>query len=232
MENTYLARILEKTKFTQLSLDREPGIERAALGAFAGKIKAGECHAFLVAITKNLGMDKRRNLIIKGATKFERYRQERSDLFSATDDEIKVEFLRDQIIEKEQSYKNGAFLSNPFHTITEPERSTSWITGHVPISRRRQARLHFYASLHSVDNLFNCNRRALSHLERSTFHQNGTWSGKSPYRPDLVQKLLDIHRAYFNFIKTSERDKKTPAMRMGLANAPLKVEDIMYFKYF
>ena len=50
----------------------------------------------------------------------------------------------------------------------------------------------------------------------------------SPYNPDIVNKILLIHRTYHNFVKRHYKTKETPAMRLGLANAPVDPDDILY----
>jgi hypothetical protein len=55
------------------------------------------------------------------------------------------------------------------------------------------------------------------------------WYAYAPYRPDLVVRLLDIYRVYYNFIKKGE-DGKTSAMRLGLAKGAIRYEDIIYCK--
>ena len=49
------------------------------------------------------------------------------------------------------------------------------------------------------------------------------------YKPENLIKTLEIFRVYYNYCKVGE-DKKTPAMRLGLAEAPIKPEDILYYK--
>jgi hypothetical protein len=40
--------------------------------------------------------------------------------------------------------------------------------------------------------------------------------------------LLEIFRTYFNFCEIG-KDKRTPALRLGLARGPVAPEDILYF---
>ena len=75
-------------------------------------------------------------------------------------------------------------------------------------------------------------RRRLSPLERSIPSASSSrrmWYAYAPYRPDLVVRLLDIYRVYYNFIKKGE-DGKTSAMRLGLAKGAIRYEDIIYCK--
>lgn len=41
-------------------------------------------------------------------------------------------------------------------------------------------------------------------------------------------KLLTIFRVFYNYVAAGQ-DKETPAMRLGLAQAPIKIEDLLYF---
>jgi len=45
----------------------------------------------------------------------------------------------------------------------------------------------------------------------------------------MVGKLLDIFRVFYNFVEV-EKNKQTPAMRLGLAKGKITIEDIIYYK--
>ncbi len=57
-----------------------------------------------------------------------------------------------------------------------------------------------------------------------------TWYGKQPYDPRMVQKLLDLLRLFHNYCLKSKKDKMTPAMRLGLARAPIDLDEVIYFQ--
>jgi len=93
-----------------------------------------------------------------------------------------------------------------------------------------RAWLYNKASLHSVNTYFANVRRKLSLLERPIATPSSLgrkWFAYSPYNPALVNKLLLIHRAHYNFVG-KRGQKETPAMRLGLAKAPVEPEDIIY----
>jgi hypothetical protein len=74
-------------------------------------------------------------------------------------------------------------------------------------------------------------RRRLSLAERSihTASSEGrTWYGYSAYNPENLARTLEIFRLFYNYCKAG-KDKQTPAMRLGLAKAPIALEDILYF---
>ena len=75
-----------------------------------------------------------------------------------------------------------------------------------------------------VDRFFMQVRRALTMAERgvvSASSDRRLWFGKNAYNPAVLVKLLEVFRTYFNYCEVGQ-DKKTPAMRMGLACAPLR----------
>ena len=93
------------------------------------------------------------------------------------------------------------------------------------------ARLLLRASLSSVDRFFMQIRRGITMAERGVISASADrrlWFGKNAYDPDHLAKLLEIFRVYFNYCEVGE-DKKTPAVRLGLARGPVASEDILYF---
>ncbi len=93
------------------------------------------------------------------------------------------------------------------------------------------ARLYNKASLHSIDCFFMQVRRRLSILERpigSASNKGRTWYGYSAYNPETIVKMLGIFRVFYNYCLAGQ-DKKTPAMRLGLAKGKVSLEDIIYF---
>jgi hypothetical protein len=46
----------------------------------------------------------------------------------------------------------------------------------------------------------------------------------------MIQKLIDIHRVYYNFIQTSKKDGKTRAERFGLAKGKIRHQDVIDYR--
>ena len=91
--------------------------------------------------------------------------------------------------------------------------------------------LYLKATLHPIDKFFQQVRHRLSLLERpiGTASKIGrTWYGYSAYRPENIEKILTIIRVFYNYCLVG-KDKKTPAMRLGLARAPIDPQEIIYF---
>ncbi|MGI2030268.1 hypothetical protein [Endozoicomonas acroporae] len=223
----YLRDLFKEAKFIQFSLDREPGITRAFLNAFGKRVTEGDCCGFLVRIEKGLGNDTRRGLVGTGAKLLYELAGNQGPFDKEEENAIKADYL--QTLFSEES--PDVWVESPFHTITQPYKASQLIKGPKLPSMKRLAYLHLYSSLHAIDSLFNATRRSISYLERPLSKESSAgrvWSGKNPYNPIMIEKVLTIHRTYYNFIKVGN-DGKTPAMRIGVANAPLKVEDVMYF---
>jgi hypothetical protein len=54
------------------------------------------------------------------------------------------------------------------------------------------------------------------------------WYQRNAYNPEVVAMLLDIYRVNYNYLVVGD-DKKTPAMRLGLAQAKIQLTDIIAF---
>ncbi|WP_288105875.1 hypothetical protein [Limnobacter sp.] len=130
------------------------------------------------------------------------------------------------------------WVTHPLPNMSEPEKRVCWLTDHGQFSnndddQRHLANLYLMASLNPIDRFFNQLRRKLAYLERgiATASKAGRmWHGYQPYKPEHVQLVLDIYKTYYNYCLVSGKDKKTPAMRLGLAKGPLSIEDILYLK--
>ena len=57
---------------------------------------------------------------------------------------------------------------------------------------------------------------------------NRVWHGYSAYNPETIVMVLGILRVFYNYCLAGQ-DKKTPAMRMGLARGKVSLEGILYF---
>lgn len=85
------------------------------------------------------------------------------------------------------------------------------------------------ATLHPIDRFFMQTRRRVSLAERSVTsvrRQRRMWNGYGAYNPGVLQRYLEVYRTYYNY---SGKDKKTPAMRLGLARAPIDPSGILHF---
>jgi hypothetical protein len=76
-------------------------------------------------------------------------------------------------------------------------------------------------------------RREIGELERGisvASNRGRIWYGYSAYNPGMIQKLIDIHRVYYNYIQVSNKDNKTRAQRFGLAKGKIRHQDVIYYR--
>jgi hypothetical protein len=121
------------------------------------------------------------------------------------------------------------WLTHPLPNKGEPDKRVCWLTNLGGYPEEQVARLYLKASLHSVDRFFMQARRRLSLAERgfpSASSDRRIWHGYSAYKPQNLGKVLEIFRVFYNYCSMGQ-DKQTPAMRMGLARGPVKLEEVL-----
>ncbi len=212
-------------------MDQEPGIRSACLTAFKDEIKARNAEAFYVSIEKELTIDEKRQFKARAKKRFNEI-QDSKPLLS--EDEIKLEMLKEEIERVSELGKfKDRWVQHPLPSMSEANKAMCWLTEHDEYDLTHQAWLYNKASLHSVDSFFEKIRRRVAMLERpihSASSAGRTWHGYGAYNPAMVTKMLEIFRVVHNYIDISKTDKKTPAMRLGLAKAPLSYKTVLYFK--
>ncbi|RII27338.1 MAG: hypothetical protein CXR31_08830 [Geobacter sp.] len=232
----FLHKLLPKVSNVRFFIERESGLRAACLAAFADEVKDGRCDAFFVSINKELNIHDRQRLVQLGKRDLEEFRCRKGHWEGISETGLRQllieEMLENGILHSIGNYKD-LWLDYPAPAMNEPEKMVSWQTD---MKNRRYssfhlAKLYSKASLHGIDRFFMQLRRRISLLERpiKTSSATGrTWYGYSPYKPENIAKVIEIFRVFYNYVKVGD-DGKTPAMRLGLARGPAKVEDIIYY---
>jgi transposase-like protein len=225
----FLKRLLGKVQKWRFFIDQDPGLRAACLSAFHDEIRGRTADVFYVRITKDLTVDEKRHRYDDAKALFERAQLAHPGMKPQA---VKLLLIKQRLASMKPHGKwHDQWLDHPFPTMSEPEKAVAYLTDLGDYDEDHQAWLYNKASLHSVDSFFNQVRRRLSLLERpihSKSNQGRIWNGYSPYNPAHVAKVLDIMRTVHNYILTG-KGGKTPAQRLGLAQAPLDYEDILYF---
>lgn len=209
-------------------LDQDSGLRAACLSAFHQEILSRKCDVFYVHIDN-------------GKTRYERETAEKEAQkeLAALCREEGIErsegLLRMLVEELGMMVPYGPYgdlwFEQPVPTAIEPGLQVCYLTDFGDYDIHHRAWLYNKASLLGIDSYFGSIRRKLAMLERSFLtasSQGKVWHAYSPYNPGIINKILLIHRIYYNFVKTRGKSKSTPAMRLGLADAPVSVEDILY----
>lgn len=228
----YMVGNCEKWRFF---MDQESGIRAACLSAFSKEIKQRSAEAFYVRIEKELTQDKKRHCMNDAKKAFKQYQNANPGL---DDDEIRLLMIKDEIA----FFKNiGTFgdkwINMPLPSMSEPKKAVCWLTEHADYDPDHTAWLYNKASLHSVDSYFMKSRRSIAMCERSIHsaaNAGRTWGAYQVFNPAVLKKVLEIYRVYSNYcdvpLGVKKDERKTPAMRLGLADAVLDFNDILYFK--
>jgi transposase-like protein len=222
-------------------IDQDDTLRAGCLGAFAGKVKAGQSDVFFVQIDKDRTVDERRRLTQTTADELSRVRLDLKNP-KLTNLAVRRLLIRRQIEAFDPALPwRRRWVLHPVHTMYEPEKAVCHASDRGDLEIDRVAALMDRASLHGIDRFFMQLRRMLSLLERPIATPSNTgrvWRGYSPYNPAMVQQLIDIYRVYYNYAKVGEpwkgvegviRPSATPAMRLGLARGPVRIADILYF---
>jgi len=226
----FLTCTAEKIRFF---LDQDSGMRAACLSLFSDDIKAARCDAFYVSINKDLTIHEKQKLVAKYKYDMEKLRaQPAYSLLS--DKSIRLLLIADEMARlKTIGAWDDRWLNYPFPDMSEPEKAVCYLTNRNDLDEMHLAHLYHMASLHAVDSYFNQVRTRLSPLDRprrSKSNPGRLWLSYLPYDPGLVQKMLDMLRVYHNYHLKSKKDKKTPAMRLGLAKGPISIDDIVNYR--
>jgi len=225
----HLKNLLGNVEKFRFFLDQDSGIRAACLGAFPDRVQAGTVDAFYVRIEKEFTVNERKKSKADAQKEFNEVKRQNPNL---TEEEVKL-FMIHQRMAAMQAIGpwKDRWLLHPLPSMSEPKKAICFLTDRGQYTADHTAWLYNKASLHAVDSYFNQIRRRIAMLERP-LHSSGnagrTWNAYGAYNPEQVAKLLDIFRVYHNFILVGD-DKRTPAMRLGLARGPVKMEDVIYF---
>lgn len=225
----YLERLLRGVGKVRFFLDQESGIRAACLAAFCKRVKDRTADAFYVRIDKTLTVNERRKAKAKAD---ERFHEAQRRFPGLTGSEVQIELIKEQIAKMQSIGKwSDRWLIHPFPSMSEPDKAVCCLTDLGDYQPEHLARLYQLASLHAIDRFFMQLRRRISLLERpikTASNQLRVWYGYSPYNPEVADKILTIFRVFYNYVNVGE-DKQTPSMRLGLANSPYKIQDLVDF---
>lgn len=237
----FLKTLLGNVEKWRFFLDQDSGIRGACLSAFKDEVKDKSAEAFYVSIEKDLTVDQKRKLKAEAKRNYELIKENNPTL---TDNEIKIEMLKAEILAvKEIGSWKDRWIHHPLPNMAESNKAMCWLTEHDDYDLTHKAWLYNKASLHGVDSFFQKVRRRIAMLERpihSASSGGRTYNGYGAYNPQMIVKLLEIFRVVHNFIDTKKEKKfvngveetitTTPAMRLGLAQAPLDYKTVLYFE--
>jgi transposase-like protein len=234
----FICRLLQRADKLRFYLDQESGLRAAFMAAASSRVLNRTADAFYVQISKDGTVDQKRGLVGQSVKAFKKACAENPEL---NNDAVEILLVRrelDRLVKL--GHWSDKWLLHPIADMREPTKLICWLTDiDSPAEDKDErdeqlehaARLYRRASVTEVDRFFMQLRRALTMAERGVISASADrrlWFGKNAYKPGVLAKLVEIFRVYFNYCEVGE-DKRTPAMRMGLARGPVAEEDILYF---
>ncbi|MCG8028177.1 MAG: hypothetical protein N0E42_12130 [Candidatus Thiodiazotropha endolucinida] len=226
----YLKKLLPNHGKLRFFLDQDSPIRAACLAAFHQEIKNRTVDAFYVRINKSMTVNEKKKAKQHAQEELEAIRDTNPGL---TDQMICNLLAQEQVAGMSPHGKwNDLWFMHPLPDMTEPEKAICHLTDMGDYSVEHRANLYLKAALKSTDSYFMQLRRMVSLIERPTSTASANqrrWHGYHAYNPNVIVKLLTIYRAYYNFVKVSDKHGTTPAQRLGLARAPADINSILYF---
>jgi len=218
----HLKRMLHPAERVRLFVDRDPALDTACLAAFREEIVARRCDVFLIKTGKDLSVDKKKLLIAQVGRDLERFAARAG---VPAGESVRLHYVVDQL-RRHRARNAAGWFEYPLSDMADPSKELLYLTDFGDMELEHLARLHMRASLRGIDKFFMQVRRRLSVLERPLQTRNNAqrgWHGYSAYSPLVVQQLLNIFRAYYNYCLPGQ-DGKTPAMRLGLTGQPVSLD--------
>lgn len=207
-------------------LDRDVGIVRACFAAFGDKLRSGSAEAFLVKINKSMMIDDKKRALATSQGELAKAQRRHPGLRKM---ELAKQLVVDQLASSDLQCLPLAerWIMHPLPTMGEPVKEVCYRSDRGDLLPEVLAEYVLGARMLALDRFFMQVRRRLSVLERPIHTPSGQrrWHGYTVYNPDVAAHLLEIFRVTYNLALVGE-DEKTPAMRLGLASAPLTLRDI------
>lgn len=224
-----VARLLKNAPKVRVFMDQDSGFRAAFMSAYRDRIKARTADGFFVKVAKDATAYQKQRAVIDAKKKLIQFMAENgiTDEYSA-----QVEMMKLNVKAATPIGRWGdKWVSHPMPIASEPSKQISWQTNLGDYDENHEARLLLKASLHAVDRFFMITRRRLTKAERpvvSVRRNRAMWYGYAAYNPYYLARELEVCRVYFNFCVVG-KDKRTPAMRLGLASNPVDPQEILDF---
>jgi len=233
-----LERMLGHAPKIRCYMDQDSGFRAAFMAAFHKQIKDRRADGWFVRVMKESTIDQKDAAVARAKKRFQEMQDANPDL-----DRMSVEILM-TLDEMGRMAPIGQWddrwLTHPVPNKAEPDKRICWLTDiGLPKDDKdteedvltHTARLYLKGSLHAVDRFFMQIRRGVRMAERpisSATTQGRTWSGYAAYQPKNLAMVLSIYKTAYNYCLKDAKGK-TPAMKLGLAKAPIALEDVLYY---
>jgi len=233
-----MERLIGHAPKVRFYMDQDSGFRAAFMSAFHRQIKSRRADGWFVSILKETTVEQKRRAVKNAKKRLHAAMAARPGL---TQREVEIEMTLEEMSRMATIGKWGdRWLTHPVPTKAEPDKRLCWLTNIGLLAdegetqadvQRHAAHLFLKGSLHAIDRFFMQTRRRLSLAERaypSSSTERRMWHGYAAYQPHNLSRALTIYKVAHNYALTDD-DGRTPAMKLGLAQAPIPLQDILYY---
>lgn len=221
-----IEKLVRGSPHIALYMDRDPSLRSAAHVAFADRLRRREVDTFLMSIDKSLTIDAKGATVAAAKQRVARFAEQHGiGILDAAKRMLELDFEKRGFIDRWQE----RWIDHPNPDQSEPRKALQHLSDYPEMSNERRALLHVWGNMHGIDRYFMILRRRLSLLERPISSASSTgrvYQGNNPYRPWVVEALLELMRVAYNY-HLPGKDKKTPAQRLGLSDTSFSLEEIL-----
>ncbi len=172
------------------------------------RIKWGQADVSVVSFNKSLTVPTKRALV-------DQYKKKLDEFAHATWPEyetaakLRRAFLKEFAGKSEEEFNGipATWWDIPVQTMYEPDKCVGVIyqrpEGSTEDMEARHLTILDRSSLHAVDSFFNFTRQRVSFFHRPGMSRSSRtfYNAFQPYRADMVQKIIDIIRVYYNWVE-------------------------------
>ena len=230
----FLRYLLGGAAHLNFFMDEDGSMPVACLGAFADRVTTRTADIFQVSIAKDLTIDQRR---AKQHDAEQRFAVDKAAHPGLADWEVRRAVAETRVATARATSPlphrklQDVVIDLLFPDFAEPDKKVRFTTDMDDYDDAKVARRLLRATLWPVDSVFAQMRRRLRLVERgisSPRRGRAIWHINAPYNPIMLAKVLFIFSVWHNYVGP-RGTKETPAMRLGLAKGPVRMEDILYF---
>ncbi|MCW3784708.1 hypothetical protein [Defluviimonas salinarum] len=211
-----------------LAMDDDKGLRQAFCSVFAPEVKAGRADIAIVSFDKGMTNDMRNQVVADGQNALAAATGLGLTQLRALSDQDFADLVDEEVAARIAGLDLRPGFQYPYPRKSEPNRRIWLLTDSPDHDYRRKARLLRLATLRSVDSYFHKFRSNVRFAARPAV--SGTvrqvWDRQYLYKPAMMAKLVEIYRFYHNWCEPGA-DKKTPAMRLGLARGRIYERDFL-----
>lgn len=227
----HMNELLKNAGKVRFYMDHESGIRAAFMSMFEKRVKEETADSFYVKVKfkvdvhtkKRLVRDSKKRIlkVMESNPEMSRYQAEKNLVAQAYRERQTVGMFKD------------LWINYPIATMDESEKMVCFLTDIGQYDDDHIAGLLLKSTLRPVDRVFlqiRNSARMFTRGVRTAADKHAVYYQHNAYNPLRIVQLLELFRFYYNYCEAG-KDKKTPAMRLGLTTKVVNPQEVFY-RYF